>query len=430
MASIINKPNGTREIQFTDPDRKRKTVRLGKCGPATAAEIKQHIEVLVECWAFPDTPVERNTIKWLSKLMADSSKHWLYDRLAGVGLVTARDIPEAVEAAKLGAFLDAYIEGRTDTKPRTILSLKQVRGRLVEFFGADKPIPAITPADADDFRRWLESKIGDNTTRRACGRCKQFFHAAARRRIIPKDENPFADMKDTTVRANRERDFFITREVAYRVLEACPDLEWRLLFALSRFGGLRCPSEHLALKLGHVDWERGRITITSPKTEHHEGKESRIIPLFPELRPLLEQAFDEAPDGAEYFIRRYRDTNANLRTQLKRILRKAGVEPWPKLFQNLRASRETELAEQHPAHIVAAWMGHSMIVSAKHYLQVRDSDFEKAMQPEAKSEANGGDFLPSAKQGAKHENTEKPVFSRVSDTPKVARPGLEPGTPR
>ena len=66
-------------------------------------------------------------------------------------------------------------------------------------------IASITPADADDFRRWLESKVGDNTTRRACGRAKQFFHAAVRRRLIDRDANPFGDMSDTTVRANRAR---------------------------------------------------------------------------------------------------------------------------------------------------------------------------------------------------------------------------------
>ena len=255
-----------------------------------------------------------------------------------------------------------------------------MKGRLVEFFGEDKLLTEITPADADDWRRWLQSKVGDNTTRRACGRAKQFFHAAVRRRLIGRDDNPFADMKDTTVRANRSRDFFITGEVADQVFEACPNLEWRVLFSLSRYGGLRCPSEHLALTWDDIDWARERIIVRSPKTEHHEGKESREIPLFPELKPLLEEAYHAAPDGAIHVIRRYRDTNQNLRTQFQRILRRAGVDPWPKLFQNLRASRETELAADYPAHVVAAWMGHSVIVSAKHYLQVTDSDFDKAVQ--------------------------------------------------
>ena len=31
-----------------------------------------------------------------------------------------------------------------------------------------------------------------------------------------------------------------------------------------------------------MDWERGRITVRSPKTERHAGRESRVIPIFPE----------------------------------------------------------------------------------------------------------------------------------------------------
>ena len=51
---------------------------------------------------------------------------------------------------------------------------------------------------------------------------------------------------------------------------------------------------------------------------------------------------------------RYRDTNANLRTQLLRIIASGpACTPWPKLFQNLRASRATELAAEYPGHVAA-----------------------------------------------------------------------------
>ena len=149
--------------------------------------------------------------------------------------------------------------------------------------------------------------------------------------------------------------------------------------------GSRCPSEHLALTWPDVDWERDRFRVTSPKTEHHEGKEERWVPIFPELRPYLERAFEEAPEGTIYVIRRYRDRNANLRTQLQRIIRRAGLTPWPKLFHNLRASRETELAAVHPLHVVCKWIGNSALIAQKHYLQVTDADFERA----AKSGAVG-----------------------------------------
>jgi len=169
----------------------------------------------------------------------------------------------------------------------------------------------------------------------------------------------------------------------------CPDAQWRLPFALSRFGGLRRQSEHLGLRWGDIDWERGRFTVHSPKTEHHEGGESRQVPLFPELRPYLEAAFEQAEPGTEWVITRYRNNNANLRTQFERIIRRAGVTPWPKLFQNLRSTRETELAQSYPIHVVCAWLGNSQRVAQKHYLQVTDADFDRAAGGGAESGALG-----------------------------------------
>ena len=120
------------------------------------------------------------------------------------------------------------------------------------------------------------------------------------------------------------------------------------------------------------------MLIRSAKTEHHENKGTRIVPIFPEVRPHLEQVWEQAERGTEYVITRYRAENVNLRTQFERIIRRAGLKPWPKLFQNLR-DRATELASEHPAHVAAAWLGHSTIVANKHYWQVTDGDFAKAI---------------------------------------------------
>lgn len=86
------------------------------------------------------------------------------------------------------------------------------------------------------------------------------------------------------------------------------------------------------------------------------------MPLFPELRPILSDADFLAKPGDEYVINRYRDTNANLPTQLLRILDKAMVKPWPRLFENLRASRETELTKDFPLQVVTAWLGNTPAV--------------------------------------------------------------------
>jgi integrase len=257
---------------------------------------------------------------------------------------------------------------------------------LVEYFGADKRLSAISPGDADDWRRWLASDqaLAENTIRRRCGIAKQFLRVAVKKRLLA--ENPFAEIGTTLIQANRTRDYFLSQADAKRVLDACPDAQWRLLFSLSRYGGMRCPSEHLALTWADVHWDRNRITVHASKTEHHADGGVRQFPIFPELRPYLEEVFNETetnlgrpPAGAEHVITRYRHANVNLRTQLLKIIARAGVAPWPKLFQNLRATRATELISQGwPEYKVCKWLGHTKAIAEKHYWQVTEEDFATA----------------------------------------------------
>ncbi len=73
-----------------------------------------------------------------------------------------------------------------------------------------------------------------------------------------------------------------------------------------------------------------------------------------------------------------RSKNSNLRRRFKKIVGRAGLQPWPKLFQNMRASRATELVKDFPEHVVTAWMGHSKRIAQKHYLQVTEDDYKQA----------------------------------------------------
>ena len=88
--------------------------------------------------------------------------------------------------------------------------------------------------------------------------------------------------------------------------------------------------------------------------------------------------FEAAEPGTEYVITRYRDRAINLRTHFMRIIRRAGLTPWPKLWHNLRASRQTELAEEYPMHVVCQWIGNTGAVAMEHYLQTLDPHFAKA----------------------------------------------------
>ncbi|HEY8749401.1 MAG TPA: site-specific integrase, partial [Tepidisphaeraceae bacterium] len=373
MASIGTDPNGFRRILFFAGNGKRKTIRLGRVSMKHATSAKLHVEELIAAQSLRRS-VAQDTGKWLGEI--DDK---LYARIASVGLVRARDR----SAGSLKSFLEEYLAA-SSTKGSTITNYSHTKRCLLEFFGETRDLRDIDTVEAERFRQYLKTEgLSECTIARRIGTCRMFFRRAVKWKLI--GENPFTDVK-AGGQINNARKFFITREMADAVNDACPNAEWRLLFALSRYGGLRCPSEHLALKWADVDWEKRRIRVTSSKTEHHEGGGERTIPLFPELHQPLLDVFELAEDGAEYVITTYRDATANLRTRFKKIIKQAGLSPWPRLFHNLRGSRETELAEKFPLHVVCAWIGNTPKVAQEHYLQVLDSHFAGANpEPEEKA---------------------------------------------
>ena len=404
MASISTDGNGNRTIQFVAGDGKRRSIRLGKLPLKAVREIKTKVEALSGA-GIAKISIDRETSEWLGSL--DSV---LYDKLAAVALVPKR---AEAERTTLAPFIDAYLAGRAGIKGATLVAYRQTRRNLVAFFGEGKPLAEITPGDADDWRAYLiQQELAEATVRRRSGVARQFFRAAERRKLLV--ENPFADIK-AGVKENPARMYFVGRDDSQRVLDACPDAQWRLIFALSRFGGLRCPSEHLGLRWGDIDWEHGRMLVLSPKTEHHEGHESRMVPIFPELRPYLEQVFDAAEPGTEFVITRFRDATQNLRSQMLRIIQRAGLKPWPKLFQNLRSTRQTELEQRFPTYVVCNWMGNTQAVARKHYLQMTEAHYQQALQNPVQS---GAEMARNAPQ-AENEKCELPQKTRGCETMQV-----------
>ena len=121
-----------------------------------------------------------------------------------------------------------------------------------------------------------------------------------------------------------------------------------------------------------------QVTITSPKTKRHKGGDKRLVPIFPEILPFLQEAWEAAPEGAVWVFPSVRSGAKNLRTWLERAILKTGRKPWPRLWVNFRASRATELADQYPSHVAAAWLGHTETIADAHYRQVTAEHFSRA----------------------------------------------------
>ena len=374
MASLIpvkGRLGTSYEVQFCDGPDRRPRVRLGRMPKKTAEKAKIRIEHLIAakqaCHA-----IDGDTARWLEAL-ADG----IHARLAKAGLVPHRQAAAAGRPAViLMDLVDRYISRREgNLKPNTVRKLKQARRAILAYFGEKQPLESITAGDAADWREAMLKQLAEATVATHIKCAKSFFGYAVDSGFIAR--SPFLRVKAGSQKNSRRRVFVRVADID-KVLAVCPDLEWRLIVVLARYGGLRMPSELQDLTWSDIRWADNRMIIHTKKKEHLDGHGLREIPIFPEIRPYLEETRQMAAPGSVYIVPRARLAGVNLRTQFERLLRKAGVEQWPRLFQNLRASRQTELASRYPLHLVTYWIGNSEQVANDHYLMPTDADYERA----------------------------------------------------
>jgi integrase len=267
-------------------------------------------------------------------------------------------------------------------KPGSRTNHRTAANDLTAHFSADASPQDITGEDAEAFLQAL--------------RDRGLAPATVARRMCP--SNPFHGAK-VTAALPREKKHYISPADTERLIAAA-DPTWRIIVALARYAGLRCPSEVLSLKWEHVNFETGRMTCPMPKLEHLPGKEYMVLPIFAALRPHLDEAWELAANGEQYVVGGPRGAalrssaagsggwnSASLGGRFRNLIRRAGLIPWPRPFNNLRASCETDLLRVFPIQSVTSWMGHSPAVALAHYAQVRDEDFERAAGRGAESGA-------------------------------------------
>ena len=153
-----------------------------------------------------------------------------------------------------------------------------------------------------------------------------------------------------------------------------------------------------------------------------------------------------APEGSEKVVTRY-TADSNVHTQAMRYIKNAGFEPWEKPWNNLRASRATELKASFSDVDVHKWMGHTEAVARMHYLMPLESNFQEATVKRTTLAVGGGDQNPHqnphhtltnqhsqamSPRGESVKNTEKEwqsVLMTLCDFLEVTPTGLEPVLP-
>ena len=360
MTSISKSGKG-RRLWLHHKAPKRVAIYLGRITKRQEREILRIVEPL-------ETAAKLNMDPPLDVLrQVDGLHEKLREKLREHGLLQGQ-----CSCLTIGEFGRSWVEKRRDTKDisekRANDYLKTIK-MLEEYFEADTPLRSITVGTAKAFRAQLAVKYAEATVAFRIKMVKCLFNSAVEYEHIT--DSPFTKVKSGS--QVNDRFVYVEKGDIDAIIDdvSCP--QWKAMITLWRHAGLRA-QEPLYLTWDRVDWANQRLNVYDAKR-----KCDRLIPLWPEVEAALSLLFDAAEDGATRIITKYKP-GQNLGTQFKRIIKQAGLVPWEKPFQNLRASCQNDLESTgHRMTAVNSWIGNSASVAAKHYLKVTDEDFTKAL---------------------------------------------------
>lgn len=377
MSSLFRRENGKFTIQVSH-NRRRHSIRLNVSGKSQAKEIQRHVDRICDSIA-AGVSADVASLSWVSRQSPE-----MRNRLAKIGLIDRRQLLITV-----GDLLDSLRESNQSLEQKTARNYEWAFVYLERFFGRDGRLASITPGDADDFARSLRNqdlkrgdgsrKLSPSSVSTLLSSAKIVFNRAVKTESIFR--NPFADIKTPTPR-NESNFFFVDRETYDAVFENLDSgfpTEHKLTFAFARWGGVRAPSETRSLEWDYVDFDNQKIRIWGQKT-----KKFRSIPIFPEMVEPLEAMRGETFDRQFVFPATRAHSKSFFYEALSAAIKKAGLKLWPRLVQNLRATRSNEIEREFGAKIEAAWIGHDSKIAAENYFSVSDSDFAKAANPVSK----------------------------------------------
>jgi integrase len=297
--------------------------------------------------------------------------------------------PNPEPSITLAAFLDEYVATGITRKgevagSNTLKNCSVTRDLMLEGFDRSRPIDSFAVADGKAFWKWMErreipktkrsptGRQAETSIRQRVGNAKAMFSHAVLEELLP--QNPFRNQV-SSLRASEDGKQNIPAEIIDNVIEAAPTTEWKLLVAVWRYCGLR-RMEPMESTWNDVLCAEGKLRVRSSKTRHHAGKDIRRVPIR-DVESYLSDAFATAAKGQLHLFPSIRSTD--LLHRFLSIVEDAGYNPWPNLIKNLRLSCENYWidAGEAPAHVIAAWIGHSVTVQNNAYANVSDGHFEQ-----------------------------------------------------
>ncbi|MDR2170717.1 MAG: site-specific integrase [Planctomycetaceae bacterium] len=363
MATLII-DKGTYRIQWLDGN-KRQSVSLSckKFSRKTATDLSDIIVELLYCKNNSIIVQNKRTVTWI-----ESANPLIKQKLAKVGLIPQTNKHTCDE------LWDAFLNNKTSIKQSTQTCYKEARRYFYSFFDPKTIIATITKSQIEQWKSHVvvKHKLAEATIAGVMKKVSAVFNWAIKSEWL--QSNPMTGVPKGSF-VNHAKDRFISIEEYERWMRLTDDQEWRVILSLVRIGGLRCPSEVAALKWDDIDWENNRFYVTSEKTANISGHEGRVVPLFPRLRLELEKWRQVSGEDVSHVVVR---TGSGIRCYFLSVMVKNNIII-QRPFDNMRASRSTEIFSKFGEYLESKWVGHSTKIACKHYLQVREEDYEQAV---------------------------------------------------
>ncbi len=376
------------KLQFS-ADKKRRTLYLGAIRESAANKVQNRID---------DILLDVN----LKNRLSEESQRWilesdikLVEKLESWGmLVTAPELwtqklrlarPELFESDKITArkFCDWYVlQRKSDCEDSTIRKISSSLNQLIEYcteFESVESVEDITPELAFRYQLKRRETKAEATVGKDIKIAKTAFTFGMKAGKVA--SNPFKELKAGSD-VNLDGQHIMPVSDYEKLINATNDSDWRVIIALARLGGLRCPSELANLKWTDINWAAKTIRVTSPKTKRY-GKAERIIPLFSRLDEALSDHWELTGDKSEYVITKeqLRRRGTSLSQRFQRFREAAGIPHFANPFRNMRLSAANDVSRLPgitPKNIVD-WFGHDMKTALKHYHRTTRQDIQQAV---------------------------------------------------
>ena len=159
-----------------------------------------------------------------------------------------------------------------ESSPRSRQNHRLAWTRFFSFFKEQESIADLTQNRMLQWKEFLLQSLSPSTAAATVRRMKTVFRFAVMKGWIA--DNPLQDISIKYSPTRKDRRFF-TRDEYLTLLEHCPNQEWRVILALARYAGLRCPSEVMQLRWRDINWKAKGINIYRIITARNYGSAGR-----------------------------------------------------------------------------------------------------------------------------------------------------------